>query len=403
MYEATPFGTLWVLSGQGQALATERRPESTIHNIVSFDTNNRISVIRLSSMIDTIHSVTQACIFEFLFRNTTARSSDIYEFTLQKEGREVSLVTVKRLLARLSREGSLVVTGKGPATRYALTSAGKLSAQVDAKAYCAQEPDVRFGLARYQFDLFPSLLTDPFTAEELVILESATEDYARRSKEVSVTLHQKELERFVIELSWKSSKIEGNTYTLLDTERLLRYGDEAEGHSKDEALMILNHKAAFIYIHENREAFKTLSRAHIEEVHMLLTKDLPIAQNLRATAVGVVGSRYQPLDNRFQIEEALGTILEAIEKMPHGYAKALVTLMGLSYLQAFEDGNKRTARLLGNAVLLAHGLSPLSYRSVSEEAYREATLVFYELNSLESFKNLFISQYQFAAGNYLLS
>lgn len=167
--------------------------------------------------------------------------------------------------------------------------------------------------------------------------------------------------------------------------------------------MILNHKAAFIYIHENREAFKTLSRAHIEEVHMLLTKDLPIARNLRVTAVGVVGSRYQPLDNRFQIEEALGTILEAIEKMPHGYAKALVALTGLSYLQAFEDGNKRTARIVGNAVLLAHGLSPLSYRSASEEEYREATLVFYELNSLESFKNLFISQYQFAARNYLLS
>lgn len=143
---------------------------SSIHSIVSFATNNRITEIRLLVMIDTIHNVTQACIFEFLFRNTTARSSDIYEFTLQKEGREVSLVTIKRLLARLSREGSLVVTGKGPATRYTLTSAGKLSAQVDAKAYCAQEPDVRFGLARYQFDLFPSLLSDPFTPEELAIL-----------------------------------------------------------------------------------------------------------------------------------------------------------------------------------------------------------------------------------------
>ncbi|MEK7201287.1 MAG: Fic family protein [Patescibacteria group bacterium] len=354
-------------------------------------------------MIDTIHSVTQARIFEFLFRNAPTRSSDIHEFILQKEGSEVSLVTIKRLLARLRREGSLVVTGKGPATRYSLTNEGKLSALVDAKAYCAQEPDSRFGLARYQFDVFPSLLSDPFTPEELVVLESATEEYTQRSNEVSATLHQKELERFIIELSWKSSKIEGNTYTLLDTERLLLYGEEAQGRSKDEALMILNHKAAFTYIYENRTTFKKLSRTHIEEVHTLLTKDLPIARNLRSSAVGVIGSRYQPLDNRFQIEEALVALLEAIDRMPHGYAKALVALMGLSYLQAFEDGNKRTARLVGNAVLLAYGLSPLSYRSVSEEEYREATLVFYELNSLHSFKKLFIAQYQFAARNYLLS
>ena len=82
------------------------------------------------------------------------------------------------------------------------------------------------------------------------------------------------------------------------------------------------------------------------------------------------------------------------------YAKALVSLLGISYIQPFEDGNKRTSRLMANALLMAYGCAPLSYRSVDENAYREATLVFYELNSIVSFKKIFIEQYDFAAHNY---
>ena len=82
------------------------------------------------------------------------------------------------------------------------------------------------------------------------------------------------------------------------------------------------------------------------------------------------------------------------------YAKALVALLGLSYLQPFEDGNKRTSRIMANALLLAHGCAPLSYRSVEEREYREAMLVFYEINSLMAFKKIFIDQYEFAARNY---
>ena len=88
--------------------------------------------------------------------------------------------------------------------------------------------------------------------------------------------------------------------------------------------------------------------------------------------------------------------------MEDGYAKALITILGISYIQPFEDGNKRTARLVANAILLAHGLAPLSYRSIEEKTYKEATLVFYELNSFVSLKKLFVDQYNFAARNYLV-
>ncbi len=88
--------------------------------------------------------------------------------------------------------------------------------------------------------------------------------------------------------------------------------------------------------------------------------------------------------------------------MKSPYAKALLTLLGISYIQPFEDGNKRTARLMANAILLAHSCAPLSYRSVDENDYREAMLVFYELNSIMPFKKIFIDQYMFAAENYLV-
>ena len=121
---------------------------------------------------------------------------------------------------------------------------------------------------------------------------------------------------------------------------------------------------------------------------------------IRKSLVGIVGSKYQPLDNVHQITDALDELSRTINAIHDPYAKALVGLLGVSYIQPFEDGNKRTSRLIANALLMAHGLAPLSYRSVDENAYREAILVFYELNSIVPFKKIFIEQYDFAARNY---
>ncbi|OGZ56574.1 MAG: hypothetical protein A3H64_01075 [Candidatus Ryanbacteria bacterium RIFCSPLOWO2_02_FULL_45_11c] len=106
------------------------------------------------------------------------------------------------------------------------------------------------------------------------------------------------------------------------------------------------------------------------------------------------------MDNIHQIREAIEQLAAAITRMETPYAKALIALLGLSYIQPFEDGNKRTARLMANALLLAHACAPLSYRSIEENAYRETMLIFYEINSLMPFKKLFIDQYDFAAKNY---
>ena len=211
---------------------------------------------------------------------------------------------------------------------------------------------------------------------------------------------KKELERLIIELSWKSSKIEGNTYTLLDTEKLILEHTEAPGHDRKEAQMILNHKDAFNFIHENSAQFKTVTRKNLEDLHAILVKDLSVGLGLREKPAGVVGSIYQPLDNVYQITEAIDALSSTVSRILLPYTKSLVALLGISYIQPFEDGNKRTGRLMANALLFSHGLAPLSYRSIDEIEYREAMLVFYELNSIIPFKKIFIGQYDFAAQNY---
>lgn len=250
------------------------------------------------------------------------------------------------------------------------------------------------------FDLLSAMPPDIFIEDELKTLKNATAEYGKRTKDLSSTIQKKELERLVIELSWKSSKIEGNTYTLLDTEKLILENKEAPGHSKKEAQMILNHKDAFNYIRQNTEQFKTVTRKNLEELHAILVKNLSTGKGLRKTPVGITGSKYLPLDNIHQITEAVDALSSAVSRMSTPYAKALVALLGVGYIQPFEDGNKRTARLMANGLLLSYSLTPLSYRSVDEEDFRSAIFVFYELNSILPMKKIFIGQYDFAARNY---
>ena len=104
----------------------------------------------------------------------------------------------------------------------------------------------------------------------------------------------------------------------------------------------------------------------------------------------------------YQIHEAIERLSQAVTQESNPYEKALTALLGISYIQPFEDGNKRTSRLMANAILLAYGCAPLSYQSVDKVDYREAMLVFYELNSFMPFKEIFIEQYTFAANNYTI-
>ncbi len=296
--------------------------------------------------------------------------------------------------------GLLMASGRGRSHVYAISTSGRVFAHVDATVYSALEPDKRYGLAHFNFDLLPAFPSDLFTVAELARLEEATNEYHKRTNNLSETIRKKELERLIIELSWKSSKIEGNTYTLLDTEKLILENKEIFGYSKSEARMILNHKDAFTYIYKYSGQFKTLTRKNLEQIHALLVGGMNVGLEIRTKPVGVLGSKYRPLDNAYQLADAVEALSLAVAKMETPYAKALLSILGVSYLQPFEDGNKRTSRLIADALLMAHQCAPLSYRSVDEVEYREAVIVFYELNSITSFKKIFIEQYIFAAKNY---
>src|SRR3989344_5834297 len=284
-------------------------------------------------------------------------SSAVYS-ELVNFGEEISLVTVKRILSKMALRRLLEIQGSGRATSYDVSTPGRIFADIDAREYCAAEPDRRYGMSGFNFELFPALPSEIFEDKDLKTLNSATMEYKRKTADLPITIHKKE------------------------------------------AIMILNHKDAFNFIHENKALFKTLNRANLEKLHAILVKNLSVGLGFRKRLVGVVGSKYRPLDNSYQIEEAISQLSLAVARMKTAYDKALVALLGISYIQPFEDGNKRTSRLMANALLLAHGLAPLSYRSVEENEYREATLVFYELNSIAPLRNIFVDQYAFSANNY---
>ena len=164
--------------------------------------------------------------------------------------------------------------------------------------------------------------------------------------------------------------------------------------------MLLNHKAALDFVIANPDFMQTLTVRGIDELHSLLVQDLSVQHGIRSHRVGITGTNYRPLDNEFQIREALEDTCCLINSRTNVFDKALLALMLLSYIQAFEDGNKRTARIVSNAILIAYGCCPLSFRTVDSIDYKKALLIFYEQNSLHAFKQLFIGQYEFAVKEY---
>ena len=225
-------------------------------------------------------------------------------------------------------------------------------------------------------------------------------EYQNNVSNLSPTLYKKELERLTIELSWKSSQIEGNTYSLLETERLFLEKEAVQDKSKEEASMLLNHKDALNYLMENNDIAKELNIRVLEEIHSLLTKDLGVSKNIRSRSVGITGTAYKPLNNDHQIREGLEQMCALINSRDNYFEKALLAVVLISYIQPFEDGNKRTGRMLSNALLIAHNACPLSYRSVDSLDYKKAMLLFYEQNNLTAFKKIFIEQNVFGVKNY---
>lgn len=312
----------------------------------------------------------------------------------------VSKPTLIRDLHVLLDQKLIITKGRAKNTKYYPFSQNPLLRVFDLDSYFLDDPDKRVAVRKsFDFHIFTHI-SHLFTAVELQTLKNTSLSFEKEIKKLSPDILKRELERFVIELSWKSSKIEGNTYTLLETEALIKEQKEAKGKTKNESIMILNHKSAFESILKNKSDFKIVSITVINQLHNILVQGLSVSPGIRKQAVGITGTLYRPPDNEFQIKEGLEKIIKAINNSKNPYEKALIAHCMIPYLQPYSDGNKRTARMLTNAILLAHDLYPLSYRSVDEEEFKKALLLFYEQNSIFHIKRLFIEQITFANENY---
>ena len=307
---------------------------------------------------------------------------------------------VKGLLSACVKEGLIRTEGKARAVRYFITPKAQLLRTIDLDSYYAVSD--RRVQTSYNFNLIRNELPgiDIFTADERKFLMDRKTVFQNRMKDMPREIYLKEMERLGIDLSWKSSEIEGNTYTLLETVNLLKDKVEAKGKKREEAIMLLNHKEALKAIVERPDWFKTISLARIEDVHSVLIEGLGVERKLRHIRVGISGTDYRPLEVESQIREAVDDMCNLVNGKADPYEKALLTLLLIAYIQPFSDGNKRTSRLMSNAQLIANGVCPLSFRTVEANDYRAALLLFYEQNNVSAFKRMFLEQVEFAVREY---
>jgi Fic family protein len=309
--------------------------------------------------------------------------------------------TVNRDLKALVDNHLLIKSGGGRATVYEVSPAYRLLYNNIGDSYFDKDQDERKGKKRFDPDVFAHLeKVAIFTDTELTQLDALQQTFRERISTLPDEIVRRERNRLSIELSWKSSQIEGNTYSLLETEALLSENIPAEGKQKDEATMLLNHKKALDYIYEHRVVLTPLRTAAIEDIHSLLIADLGVSKNIRRRIVGITGTSYTPPDNEFQIREYLDRACEVINHRSSVFEKALLAVLCISYIQPFEDGNRRTGRITGNGILIDNDYCPLSYRSVKPVDYKKAMILFYEQNNLAAYKRLFIEQFAFAVNNY---
>lgn len=208
--------------------------------------------------------------------------------------------------------------------------------------------------------------------------------------------------RLLIDLSWNSSRLEGNTYSLLETERLIQFGEFAEDKITTESQMILNHKAAIEFLIEpiiagiNKSTFLNLHAILSEN----LMKDPEAPGRLRSIPVGISGSVYHPLANPSLISEYFTQIIDTAAAINDPFEQSFFLMVHLPYLQPFEDVNKRVSRLAANIPLFGENLCPLSFVDVPEDFYMKGLLGIYELTEIELMRDVYVFAYERSSARY---
>lgn len=344
----------------------------------------------------------------------------------QAHGKQLQRRALQRRLAKLIAQGRIQTLGEGRAVRYkpapqdpdvSIPEGMERKDQAVAEIYVPTSPE---GAAIKAFVRQPRQLRPP-VGYRLEFLEQYHPNHtAYLPQELRDQLHalgrspadlapagtfaRDIFNRLLIDLSWASSQLEGNTYSRIDTERLIEFGQAAEGKDALETQMILNHKQAIEYLVRDPDA-ASLSPHTLIALHAFLSDGLmadPMAcGRIRRRAVEIGGSVYLPLALPQRLEELFGIVIGMAAEIDDPFEQAFFLMVHLPYLQPFEDVNKRVSRLAANIPFIRHNLCPLSFIDVPQQAYVDAMIGVYELNRIELLRDVFVWAYARSCQQYV--
>ncbi|MFZ1610603.1 MAG: Fic family protein [Chitinophagales bacterium] len=353
-----------------------------------------------------------------LIKDVLRKQHEALSFMEIKEqiGIDINDKTLLRRLNKLVKDEVVIKTGKTKGSLYTLT----LNAEEGDQPYekeliplsnesreiltLINKPEIKripIGYNRDFLELYkPNVTSYLSKTDQKKLFEIGK---TARQNEPAGTYAKDILQRLLIDLSWNSSRLEGNSYSLLDTQRLISLGEIADNKSAKDSQMILNHKDAIEFIVVNSEDIG-FNRYTILNIHGLLSNNLipdPAASGrIRTIAVGIQKSIYTPLGIPQVIEEMFEMILKKVNQIKDPFEQSFFMMVHLPYLQPFEDVNKRVSRLAANISLNKRNLVPISFVDVPDSLYIKGILAVYELNRIELLKDVFLWAYERSTARY---
>ncbi len=340
---------------------------------------------------------------------------------LKKQGEPVSLNhllkilgpdyaerTVRRWLNKLVVEGFVVRTGKKRGTRYSLFISGakqlvEFNIEKSRAINFVNQPIYKRNPTTYKLEWLESYQpNETYYLSEYDRTQMYQNGKRGIEKDAAGTYFRKIYNRLLIDLSYNSSRLEGNTYSILDTEKLILEGKSAQGKLDEETIMILNHKEAIRYLVDTARG-REIQYNEICTLHYLLSDGLVPKQysgNVRDHGVRINATTYVPLENKNQLENILKIICQKSEQIQNPYEQSFFLLTHIAYLQPFIDVNKRTSRLSANIPLVRHNLVPLSFNDIKQQDYISAMLCVYELNDVQPLLELYRFSYLLSCKRY---
>ena len=324
---------------------------------------------------------------------------------LEKLGSSYIERSVRRWLTEMVKEGVVEKIGEKRGTKYQIKP--RVNQEITQVESCfglesakiikqVQRPIYERHPVVYNDDWFDSYQPNStfyFPTNIRIQLEKAGQRL--KKEDPAGTYAHQIFNRLLIDLSYNSSRLEGNTYSLLDTQKLLLEGASVEGKLDEEKIMILNHKEAIRYIVDNAQKLE-ITEQTICTLHYLLSEGLiepRYSGKIRDHAVRIGGSTYIPFEDHRYLMTRFQRIIKKASLIKNPYEQSLFLIVHLSYLQGFSDVNKRTARISANLPLIKNNFVPLSFNDVEKDDYTSAIIAIYELQDVRPFIDLYLFSY----------